>query len=105
MQGETDMSNSKKEPKITRRERLCRMLDISPESLIGGYAIEIEGRSFVKIRGGGSILLYTPDEIRVALSRGEFISVCGSSLSCSTYNRGALGVEGIICSVSFGGEK
>ena len=53
------------------------MLDISPESLIGGYAVEIEGRCFVKIRGGGSILLYTPTEIRVSLSKKrEFISVC-----------------------------
>ena len=63
------MSKDKKEAKITRRERLCRMLDISPESLIGGYAVEIEGRCFVKIRGGGSILLYTPTEIRVSLSK------------------------------------
>ena len=100
------MSKDKKEAKITRRERLCRMLDISPESLIGGYAVEIEGRCFVKIRGGGSILLYTPTEIRVSLSKKrEFISVCGSELSCSTYNRGALGVEGTIDSVSFGETK
>ncbi len=99
------MSKNKHEAKITRRERLCRMLDIPSESLIGGYAVEIEGRSFVKIRGGGSILLYTPDEIRIALRKGEFISVFGKDLSCSTYNKGALGVEGIIDSVSFGGTK
>lgn len=100
------MSKNEKGYKITRRERLCRMLDISPEALIGGHAVEIEGRSFVKIRGGGSILLYTPTEIRVSLrKKNEFVSVCGKDLSCSTYNRGALGVEGLIDSVSFGGSK
>ena len=105
MQSEADMSKDKKSAAVTRRERLCRMLDISPESLIGGSAIEIEGRSFVKIRGGGAILLYTPEEIRISLKKGEFISICGTDLSCSTYNRGALGIEGIIDSVSFGGIK
>ena len=92
-----------KKRKDTRRERLCRLLDISPEAFPSGHAVEIEGKSFVKIRGGRAILLYTPDEIRVSLAqKDEFISVRGSSLSCSSYNRGALGVEGEIESVSFG---
>ena len=83
-------------------ERLCRILDISPEALPHGHAVEIFGKSLVKIRGGGAILLYTPEEIRISLLKGkEYISVKGACLSCSSYNRGALGVEGVISSVSF----
>ena len=93
----------KKHNVITRRERLCRLLDLSPEALSFGQTVEIQGRGFVKIRGGGAILLYTPEEIRIALSRrGDFVSVRGSRLSCAAYNRGALGVEGQIDAVSFG---
>lgn len=84
------------------RERISRMLDISPEAFPHGHAIEILGRSLVKIRGGGSILLYTPEEIRIDLPRkNEYLAIRGDSLSCSSYNRGALGIEGNILSVSF----
>jgi hypothetical protein len=96
----------KKQNVITRRERLCRLLDLSPEALSFGHTVEIQGRGFVKIRGGGAILLYTPEEIRVSLNRrGDFVSVRGSRLSCAAYNRGALGVEGRIDEVSFGREE
>ena len=85
----------------SRAERLCRMLDISPEVLPSVPAIEILGRSLVKIRGGGAILLYTPSEIRIALPKGEYVSLKGEELCCTSYNRGVLGVEGVIGSVSF----
>ncbi len=95
----------KKDPtisKIPKSERLCRMLDISPEAFAHGYSVEILGRTFVKVRGGGSILLYTPEEIKIELPHGhEYLSVKGACLSCSSYNRGALGIEGRISSVSF----
>ena len=96
----------KKQNVITRRERLCRLLDLSPEAFSFGHAIEIQGRGFVKIRGGGAILLYTPEEIRISLDRrGNLVSVRGSGLSCAAYNKGALGIEGCIDSVSFGREE
>jgi hypothetical protein len=89
--------------KQRRGERICRILDISPETLINGHAVEILGRSLVKIRGGGAILLYTENEIRVALQyKREYVSILGESLSCSSYNRGTLGIEGKIDSVCFG---
>lgn len=89
--------------KLSRREKICRMLDITPEAFAHGHAIEILGKSAVKIRGGGAILLYTPNEIRVALpQKNEYVSVLGESLSCSSYNRGILGVDGVISSVCFG---
>ena len=88
--------------KNTPGERVCRLLDISPEILPHGHAVEILGRSLLKIRGGGAILLYTPREIRIALpKKNEYICIKGDSLSCASYNRGALGVEGSIDSVRF----
>ena len=83
-------------------ERICRALDMPPEILPSAALVEIHGRSLVKIQGARTILLYSPKEIRVGVSgRGEYISVKGHALSCSSYNMGAIGVEGRICSVSF----
>lgn len=84
-------------------QRICRALDIPAEALPHGTAVEIHGRNLVKIVGGGAISLYSPEEIRVSLCRGEgHISVKGYALRCSSYNMGAVGIEGRICSVSFG---
>ena len=83
-------------------EAVCRLLDISPEAFPHGYAVEILGRTLLKIRGGKKILLYTDTEIRISLpQKNEYISVCGGSLSCSSYNRGTLGIEGRIDSVAY----
>lgn len=89
-------------PSLPKSERLCRMLDISPEALPYGYSAEIQGRSLVKVRGGGKILLYTASEIKISLpKKGGVLSVKGCCLSCSSYNRGALGIEGKIRSLDF----
>ena len=97
------MKNQPHGEHIPKNERLCRLLDIPTDSLPFGYSIEIQGRSLLKLRGGGRITLYTPDEIRVALPRasGCTLSVKGSRLSCVSYNKGTLGIEGCILSVSF----
>ena len=98
MQGE----NMKDKDKNSFSERLCRALDMPPEILPSSVSVEIHGRSAVKIQGAKGILLYSPEEIRVdAPRRGEYISVKGCALSCSSYNMGAIGVEGRISSVSF----
>ncbi len=96
------MKKDRSRQTIPKSERLCRMLDISPETLPHGHAVEILGKSLVRVRGGGSILLYTSKEIRIALpQKHKYLSVKGEDLSCSSYNRGALGIEGVISSVSF----
>ena len=97
------MKNQPHGEHIPKNERLCRLLDISTDSLPFGYSMEIQGRSLLKLRGGGRITLYTPDEIRVALPRasGCTLSVKGARLSCVSYNKGTLGIEGCILSVSF----
>ena len=97
------MKNQPHGEHIPKNERLCRLLDIPTDSLPFGYSMEIQGRSLLKLRGGGRITLYTPDEIRVALPRasGCTLSVKGARLSCVSYNKGTLGLEGCILSVSF----
>ena len=97
------MKNQPHGEHIPKNERLCRLLDIPTDSLPFGYSMEIQGRSILKLRGGGRITLYTPDEIRVALPRasGCTLSVKGTRLSCVSYNKGTLGIEGCILSVSF----
>ncbi len=83
--------------------RLCRALELSPDVLPKKTLLEIHGEELVKITGAGGILLYTPEEIRIALRGkcGGYISVSGTGLCCSSYNRGAVGIEGKICAVGF----
>ncbi len=81
--------------------RICRALELSPDILPNKTLVEIHGEELVKITGAGKILLYTTKEIRISLRGGGCVSVCGRELCCSSYNRGAVGIEGKICSVSF----
>lgn len=93
------MKTKDKEP---LSQRIFRALDIPPEVLPHSTAVEIHGRNLVKIAGGGAITLYSPEEIRISLGQQDgHISVKGYALRCSSYNMGAVGVEGRICSVSF----
>lgn len=95
-------SNENKD-KLGLGERISKMLDISPEIFSKESVIELHGQSLLKIRGGGRILLYTPDEIRVELRRGKrFVSVCGRDLCCNSYNMGVVGIGGRIYSITFG---
>ena len=99
-----------KERGASLRERLSRSLDIPPDLFVGGSLIEIRGQNAVSVRGGGRILCYTEEEIRIAL-RTCVISVRGKRLICTSYCRGAIGIDGQIESVCFcaceerGGER
>lgn len=97
------MKSNQKTERLPRNERLCRLFDIPVDALPHGYSLELQGRSLLKLRGGGRILLYTPEEIRIALprARGELLSIKGARLSCTSYNKGTLGIEGVISSVCF----
>ena len=84
------------------RERLCRALELPPEILPKSTLIELHGESLLKIQGAGSILLYTPDEIRIGIAKSKsFICVKGKGLSCSSYIMGSLGIDGKIRSIAF----
>ena len=82
------------------RERLSRALDIPPDLFPGGSLVEIRGQNALCVRGGGRILYYTDEEIRVAL-RHAVLSVRGRRLVCTAYCQGALGIDGLIESVCF----
>ena len=90
----------RKKPPII--ERFCRAIDVPPESISKTPCIELHGRSLLKIRDGGKILLYTQEKIKIELPRKTgTITVTGSGLTCSFYNLGAVGIEGSIDTVSY----
>ncbi len=82
------------------RERISRHLDIPPDVFPGESLIEIRGRGSVTVRGGGRILTYTPEEIRIALKHG-CLSVQGRRLVCTSYYVGAVGIDGCVCRIFF----
>ncbi len=88
--------------KQSLKAKICHALDLSPEIFPKSSLIELHGDSLVKIQNGGRFLLYTPTEIRLRL-RGKRGCLCilGEELSCSSYNRGAVGIEGKILTLSF----
>ena len=95
-----------KERKPPIIERICRAIDVPPESVSHTPCIELHGRSLMKIRDGGKILLYTPEKIKVGLPRSSgVITVCGEGLSCAFYNMGAIGIEGVISTISLVDEE
>jgi len=92
----------KNKTKASLGERLCNALDIGAELLPKKTLVEIHGSSLVKIQGAGNILLYTDTEIRIALiGHRDALCVKGNGLSCSSYNKGVVGITGLITSVSF----
>ena len=82
------------------RERLSRRLDLLPDLLGNEGLVEIRGRGSVTVRGGGRILLYTPEEIRISMPRCV-LSICGEELVCTSYYQGAVGIDGRIGGVFF----
>ncbi len=82
------------------KERLCSALDILPDTLGGSAVVEIRGRNFLSVREGGSILLYTPEKIRVNTKEGV-LCIEGKRLACISYSPGAMGIDGHIDRVSF----
>ena len=83
-------------------ERFCRAIDVAPEAISKTPIIELHGKSLLKIRDGGKILLYTKERIKIELPHSkDVITVSGSELSCAYYNLGAIGVEGCIEEISF----
>ena len=96
----------KEEKKPPLAERICRALDIPPEAVSRTAYIELHGRTLLKIRDGGRILLYTAEKIKIALPRSkDILTVIGSGLSCSFFNLGSVGIEGNILTITFDDEK
>lgn len=86
------------------RERLCRRLDLLPDLFGGEGLVEIRGRGAITVRGGGKILRYTPEEIRVSMPRCV-LAIKGEELVCTSYYQGAIGIDGRIGGVFFEEEE
>ena len=100
--GGCGMKDEKKRSRRTLAEILAIDHDIPPELLSGGCFVEIRGRSSVVVHGCKKILVYT--ETRVVLKmHKDILEIIGSRLTCLSYLAGAVSVEGLIDSVSFGG--
>ena len=81
-------------------ERICRALDIEPDALPNSSLVEIRGRGAVSVSGGGKILTYTDEEIRIALKKGA-VAIHGRHLICASFCAGKVRIEGRIKSVKF----
>lgn len=93
-------SKDEKKERAGVRERVCKALDIVPDTLPGSGTVEIRGRHSVSISEGGKILAYTPERVSVAAFGGQ-VSVLGKRLVCTSYCRGSVRIDGYVCSVVF----
>ena len=82
------------------KERICRALDIYPDVFPGTCTVEVRGRNLVVVRECGKILLYTPDRIKIKVSKGN-LRIDGKRLECTAYHKGSVMIDGYIKSVSF----
>ena len=95
-----EKDKSAEQSKIGIRERICRALDIYPDVFPGTCTVEVRGRNLVVVRECGKILLYTPDRIKIKVSKGK-LQIDGKRLECTAYHKGSVMVDGYIKSVSF----
>ena len=82
------------------RERICRALDLYPDTFGSESYVQIRGRGYVSVSGCLQILEYTPQRICLSLKHGS-LAVEGESLICTSYLAGGLGIEGRVACVRF----
>ena len=82
------------------REKLLRVLDLPADTLPEGWLLEVRGGRELTVRGCGSILTYTPEQIRLRLSSCVLV-IDGSQLCCVAYHAEAVRVEGNIRQIGF----
>ena len=87
-------------PRPTFAEKLNKSLDIPPDVLPHGTLVSIRGRVSLSLSGKSSILLYTPEEIKLAIHK-SILSVKGHRLVCTSYHAEEVRIDGRIDSVSF----
>lgn len=93
-------SNISRTDRADIRERICRALDIVPDTFPKTGTVEIRGRNYVCIKECGRIILYTPEKITVAINNGA-VSVYGKRLSCTSYSDNAVSIDGYVETVAF----
>ena len=86
------------------KEKLCEALDITPDTFFSASSVIVRDGRSVEIENGGRIISYTPDEIEVSLKKGR-LKICGKRLSCVSFCKGAVRIDGRICSIHFGEDE
>lgn len=96
------MKNRKRESgdMPTLCEKVCKTLEIMPDTLPGEGLIELRGRNYMRIHGEGTFILYTPERIKIKMRR-DFLIIEGSRLCCISYYTNAIGIEGMISGFYF----
>lgn len=94
------MSDKNRQKKESMTARICKSLDISSDILPYGSLCQLKGRSELLLTGCNKILIYTPEEIKIALHR-DVMSVSGKKLLCISYHKGEIGISGEINCLSF----
>ena len=98
------MNKAKNAERADIKERVCKALDIVPDSVFKDGTVEIRGRNSVMIREGGRILHYSDELVSIEYGKGR-VEVKGKRLCCSAYYRGVVRVDGLIRSVELWGTK
>ena len=84
-------------------QRVVRALDIPSDVLPSCVCTEMFDGHTVNIRGGGRILKYDREQVRVKTKDG-YVYVCGRDLCCVAYSFGEVCIEGDIDCVGYGRE-
>ena len=103
IKGDAYMEKSPKHIDRTRKtfaEKLNKTLDIPPDVLPHGTLVAIRGRASLSLSGSSTILLYTPEQIKLAIHK-NILSIKGARLVCTSYHASEVVIEGRIDSVSF----
>lgn len=87
-------------PRPSLTEWLAVRMDIPADALESGLRLDMWGRNTLTVHGCTRILDFSPESIRLRLERGA-VTVCGRRLICTSYLSGAVGIEGLICSITF----
>ena len=93
----------KRENRTERRsfaEWLAVKLDVPADLTGDGLRLDMRGRHTLTVHGCKRILNFTPCEVRLAL-KDSTLTVSGQRLICTAYLAGAVGIEGLVCGISF----
>ncbi|MBE6653469.1 MAG: hypothetical protein E7610_08670 [Ruminococcaceae bacterium] len=85
----------------TMTEWLAVRLDAPADVLDGGIRLDMRGRNTLTVHGCTRIMDFSPCEISLCLGGSCTLTVEGQRLICSSYLAGAVGIEGLICSIRF----
>ena len=83
-------------------ERAAELFGL-PSDAVGlsdGFMAEMRGRCGVTVRGCRRILSYSEEAVTL-LTRDGRVTVKGAGLTCATYYRGAIGIDGRIDALTF----